>query len=152
MWHAVDGICRKHACMQHPDGLVVEKVSNNSWLSYQREMQSNRVSELHVHVFVQKTILSTWDSSQYLHDVLGIRFCTGKNEGEKPPLSQLIVLQRSHTAMLLFTHYWRKIMLVAFWLGHNAQLWYLRRLNFKDRVRVRVSIRGLGLGLGLGLA
>ena len=28
---------------------------------------------------------------------------------------------------------------VAFWLGHNPQLLYMRRLLFQDRVRVRAS-------------
>ena len=28
---------------------------------------------------------------------------------------------------------------VAFWLGHNPQLLYMRRLPFQDRVRVRAS-------------
>ena len=30
---------------------------------------------------------------------------------------------------------------VAFWLAHNPQLCYMRRLLFKDRVRVTASIR-----------
>ena len=51
---------------------------------------------------------------------------------------------------------------VAFSLGHNPQLGYIRRFLFKDRVRVRASITimerisfimrvGIGIGLGLGL-
>ena len=51
----------------------------------------------------------------------------------------LIVLQSSATAMLQFIHYGWKMISVAFWLGHNPQLVYMRRLLFQDRVRVRAS-------------
>ena len=61
----------------------------------------------------------------------------------KTPHSQLIVLQSSGTAMLQFIHYGWKMISVAFWLGHNPQLLYMRRLPFQDRVRVRASTSGM---------
>ena len=61
----------------------------------------------------------------------------------KTPHSQLIVLQISATAVLQFIHYGWKMISVAFWLGHNPQLLYMRRLPFQDRVRVRASTSGM---------
>ena len=95
-----------------------------------------------MHIYVRETLLSTRHSSQYLQEIFGLRLVEGKNRGAKSPHSQLIVLQSSATAMLQFIQYGWKMISEAFWLGHNPQLLYLRRLLFKDRVRVRASTRG----------
>ena len=60
----------------------------------------------------------------------------------KTPHSQLIVLQSSATAVLQFIHYVWKMISVAFWLGHNPQVFYMRLL-IQDRVRVRASTSGM---------
>ena len=92
-----------------------------------------------MHIYVRETLVSTRHSSQYLQEIFGLRLVEGKTRGAKSPHSQLIVLQSSATAMLQFIHYGWKLISVAFWLGHNPQLLYMRRLLFQDRVRVRAS-------------
>ena len=99
-----------------------------------------------MHIYVGETVLSTRHSSQYLQEIFGLRLVEGKNRGAKTPHSQLIVLQSSATAMLQFIQYGLKMISEAFWLGHNPQLLYLRRLLLKIELGL-----GLALGLWLGL-